>query len=87
MGVLVLGDATGDDVQEEGAKAMNEVMARETMTKPELLVTKHERCACGYCRCQHASGYGAGIFSKCVRYTWPGNDASVKNPRCPEGNA
>ena len=50
-----------------------------------LLVTKHERCECGHCRCAHEDGYGACLASRdhgsqkcrCVRYTWPGRGADL----------
>lgn len=38
----------------------------------ERLVQSHEKCACGYCRCDHASGFGPCLAkgSICARYTW-----------------
>lgn len=45
--------------------------------KTKLLVTKHERCECGRCRCQHEGGFMGCKATKCVRYTWPGRGADL----------
>lgn len=38
-----------------------------------LLVTKHEVCSCGHCRCNHVSGFGGCEFcTSCERWTWTG---------------
>lgn len=43
-----------------------------------LLVTKHEKCECGHCRCQHISGFAeCEKCTRCVRYTWPGPGADL----------
>lgn len=44
-----------------------------------LLVTKHERCTCGHCRCEHYSGYQECRADRvCIRYSWPGSGADLK---------
>ena len=43
-----------------------------------MLVTKHERCTCGHCRCEHAGGFqGCTRDAACMRYTWPGKGADL----------
>ena len=42
-----------------------------------LLVTKHERCVCKHCRCEHQSGFMACTACPCIRYTWPGKGADL----------
>ena len=44
-----------------------------------MLVTNHERCECGCCRCLHVSGFmECSRCDGCIRYTWPGRDANVR---------
>lgn len=47
--------------------------------KRPLLITKHERCTCGHCRCQHDGGYADCNVKRCtcIRYTWPGGNANL----------
>lgn len=43
-----------------------------------MLVTKHEQCACGHCRCEHDAGFrGCLACPSCIRYTWPGPGADL----------
>ena len=51
-------------------------MKEQVMT---MLVTNHERCECGCCRCLHVSGFmECSRCDGCIRYTWPGRDANVR---------
>jgi hypothetical protein len=58
---------------------------RAIISRGSLIVSKHERCDCGHCRCEHDAGYGACCAPRdhgtqtcrCVRYTWPGPGASM----------
>ena len=42
-------------------------------------LASHERCTCGHCRCDHASGFQGCEVKRCAcaRYTWPGPGAKV----------
>ena len=46
------------------------------MTRPAL-VTKHEVCECGHCRCVHVGGFQGCTKDGCARYTWPGVGADL----------
>ena len=48
---------------------------------PALVVTTHELCTCGHCRCAHAMGFAACVGScprACQRYTWPGPNSELR---------
>ena len=58
--------------------------------KDRPLLTHHEKCVCGHCRCQHDSWYqGCDLCPKCIRYTWPGQGADLpaNHARATAGNA